>query len=270
MVWQPIETAPKDNRRPLWLARFNGDTLQSFDYNGSWERECESWEMPEVYYFWASENGNVEEPTHWAYQPDEFYTLSGAQPAPDSYATGINAVAAMLQSKADEYAKEHGHDDMGGLSFGPGMGGEIKMDYYTNLIELVDDVRTMLADASDGWKAIEARVTGAQPAPSVPEVTDAMALAFHRALTDGSIGAREVEEIKDALRAALAAAPGSSRDDQHAGGLKALNHQGLMERARQNAKKEAGLIYPDDDARREEKEQELASEYYRQYTTPNP
>ena len=47
----------------------------------------------------------------------------------------------------------------------------------------------------------------AQPAPSVPEVTDAMALAFHRALTDGSIGAQEVEEIKDALRAALAAAP---------------------------------------------------------------
>jgi len=47
----------------------------------------------------------------------------------------------------------------------------------------------------------------AQPAPSRPEVTDAMALAFHHALTDGSIGAREVEEIKDALRAALAAAP---------------------------------------------------------------
>lgn len=45
----------------------------------------------------------------------------------------------------------------------------------------------------------------AQPAPSVPEVTDAMALAFHHALTDGSIGAQEVEEIKDALRAALAA-----------------------------------------------------------------
>ena len=51
------------------------------------------------------------------------------------------------------------------------------------------------------------RIPGAQPAPSVPEVTDAMALAFHRALTDGSIGAQEVEEIKDALRAALAAAP---------------------------------------------------------------
>lgn len=75
-----------------------------------------------------------------------------AQPAPsvpDTYAAGINAVAAMLQSKADEYAKEHGHDDMGGLSFGPGMGGQIKMDYYTNLIELTDDVRAMIAAAPE-------------------------------------------------------------------------------------------------------------------------
>ena len=79
-MWQPIETAPKDNKRPLWLARFNDDgTMQSFDYNGSWERESESWEMPEVYYFWASETGNVEEPSHWAYQPEEFYALPGAQ-----------------------------------------------------------------------------------------------------------------------------------------------------------------------------------------------
>ena len=82
-MWQPIETAPKDNKCPLWLARFNDDgTMQSFDYNGSWERESESWEMPEVYYFWASENGNVEEPSHWAYQPEEFCTLISAQPAP--------------------------------------------------------------------------------------------------------------------------------------------------------------------------------------------
>ena len=82
-MWQPIETAPKDNKRPLWLARFNDDgTMQSFDYNGSWESDYESWEMPEVYYYWASENGNGEEPSHWAYQPEGFCTLPGAQPAP--------------------------------------------------------------------------------------------------------------------------------------------------------------------------------------------
>ena len=46
----------------------------------------------------------------------------------------------------------------------------------------------------------------ASPA-SVPAVTDGMALAFHRALTDGSIGQPEVDEIKTGLRAALATAP---------------------------------------------------------------
>jgi len=35
------------------------------------------------------------------------------------------------------------------------------------------------------------------------DVTDGMALAFHNALTDGSIGQEEVEEIKRGLRAAL-------------------------------------------------------------------
>ena len=80
IMWQPIDTAPKDNKRPLFLARFNDDgTIQSFDYNGSWECESESWEMPGVYYFWASEDGNVEEPTHWMYQPDWFSVLPGAQ-----------------------------------------------------------------------------------------------------------------------------------------------------------------------------------------------
>lgn len=60
-----------------------------------------------------------------------------------------------------------------------------------------------------GWVEPLYALPGAQAqlAQSMPEVTDAMALAFRHALTDGSIGAREVEEIKDALRAALAAAP---------------------------------------------------------------
>ena len=53
----------------------------------------------------------------------------------------------MLQEKADDYAEEYGYDDMGGLSFGGGMGGEIKMDYYNNLIELIEEVEAMLAAA---------------------------------------------------------------------------------------------------------------------------
>ena len=69
-----------------------------------------------------------------------------AQPepsVPDSYLAGVKAVADMIQKKADDYANEHGYDDMGGLSFGGGMGGEIKMDYYNNLIELIEEVRAM-------------------------------------------------------------------------------------------------------------------------------
>lgn len=80
--WQPIETAPKDNKRPLMLARFNeAGQLTQFDYNATWESESESWEIPQLYYYWASENGNVEEPTHWMYQPDCF-AVAAPQPAP--------------------------------------------------------------------------------------------------------------------------------------------------------------------------------------------
>ena len=96
-MWQPIETAPKDNKRPLWLARFNDDgTLQSFDYNGSWESESESWEIPQVYYFWATENGYVEEPSHWAYQPEEFCALPYARPAPSVPTALLVAVADLV------------------------------------------------------------------------------------------------------------------------------------------------------------------------------
>jgi len=47
-----------------------------------------------------------------------------------------------------------------------------------------------------------------------------------------------------------------------------LDYQGLMELARQKAKEEVALLYPEGDARREKKERELKNEYYRQYTTP--
>jgi hypothetical protein len=109
-MWQPIETAPKDNKRPLWLARFNDDgTMQSFDYNGSWESESESWEMPQVYYYWASESGNVEEPSHWAYQPEGFCVL-GAQPAQRMNMQTADQITqafkAELQALLDKYGAE--------------------------------------------------------------------------------------------------------------------------------------------------------------------
>lgn len=67
--WEPIETAPKDNERALYLARFNeSGELVELDFNGAWEYWQESWELAHINgYAWVSENG-IEEPTHWAYQ----------------------------------------------------------------------------------------------------------------------------------------------------------------------------------------------------------
>ncbi len=78
--WRPIETAPKDNQRPLLLAQFNRDTgeLMCIDYDGTWESENESWEVPQAYYFWASAEGRIEEPTHWMYQPNWYATMPTA------------------------------------------------------------------------------------------------------------------------------------------------------------------------------------------------
>lgn len=74
--WLPIETAPKNNECPLLLARFNDDgSLQSIDHDGTWTSERESWELPNVYYFWASANGYVEEPSHWMYQPSWYAAI---------------------------------------------------------------------------------------------------------------------------------------------------------------------------------------------------
>ena len=67
--WQPIETAPKDNQVPLYLARFNAEgELLELDWDGVWEYWQESVEMSHINgYSWMSARG-IEEPTHWAYQ----------------------------------------------------------------------------------------------------------------------------------------------------------------------------------------------------------
>ena len=87
-VWRPIETAPKDNARPLYLARFNPDTgeLQGIDWDGSWEAESEGWEMPQIYYVWKSAHATVDEPTHWAYQDEPIPPTSSAVPAGEAVA----------------------------------------------------------------------------------------------------------------------------------------------------------------------------------------
>lgn len=66
--WQPIETAPTDNARPLYLAVLNEDgSIQTMDYDGCWDWINEEEGYP-GFYGWCSAGGLVEEPTHWAYQ----------------------------------------------------------------------------------------------------------------------------------------------------------------------------------------------------------
>lgn len=69
--WIPIEQAPKDNKRPLYLAQFaSNGRLVELDWDATWEAESESWEMPQIYYIWRTANGRVEEPTHFAYMDE--------------------------------------------------------------------------------------------------------------------------------------------------------------------------------------------------------
>jgi hypothetical protein len=141
MMWQPIETAPKDQF--LLLCGPSGYTTTPMVVTSG--RMCSDYHAGR----WIDHaNDDLTdwgfEPTHWMPLPD----LPGAQPAPsvpEGWKEGVEDVAAMLQKKADDYADGYGYDDMGGLSFGGGMGGEIKMDYYNNLIELIEEVRAMLA-----------------------------------------------------------------------------------------------------------------------------
>jgi hypothetical protein len=63
-----IETAPTDNKVPLILARIIDGEICEMDFDAVYEKESESWEMPQEYWIWKSAFGRVEEPTHWAYQ----------------------------------------------------------------------------------------------------------------------------------------------------------------------------------------------------------
>ena len=57
---------------------------------------------------------------------------------------GVEAAAALLSKKADDFAQKHGYDDMGGMSFGRGSHADAKLDYHSSLIELAEEVRAML------------------------------------------------------------------------------------------------------------------------------
>lgn len=150
----------------------------------------------------------------WGYVP------AGAQPAPTEMSITTWALSEMFLSL-------DGHDKaQPGYEWRKGWNDAIRqaMDYAQPAPsvprEAIEKMLTQLMDIAvsngansismpDEYVEVAAWLCGipAQPAPSIHEVTDAMALAFHSALTDGSIGEHEMEEIKAGLRAALAAAP---------------------------------------------------------------
>lgn len=68
------------------------------------------------------------------------------QPAAADPAGGVTP-GAYLRKKADDFAKEHGYDDMGGLSFGRGAHAEAKLDYHSNLLELADELDVLTSTA---------------------------------------------------------------------------------------------------------------------------
>ena len=135
-MWQPIETAP---RNQTFLAVLNCAGEQTI-CTMRWPVAEAKNSRPD------SKTFHVERVTHWMPLPD----LPGAQPAPsvpDGWREGVESAARLIDQKAELYAIRFGHDDIGGLSFGTGAHAEIKMDHYTSMIELADEVRATLAAA---------------------------------------------------------------------------------------------------------------------------
>lgn len=114
----------------------------------------------------------------------EFVRRLGAPPAesavPDGWRNGVEAVAQTIQQKADDYAQRFGHDDMGRLSFGQGAHAHAKLEYHSDLCELAEEARAMLATAPKPdnfqraetiasawpqWKQDYRLVPGAKPKP---------------------------------------------------------------------------------------------------------
>jgi hypothetical protein len=79
--WMPIDSAPKDNKRPLLLARIVEGKLREISMGGYWEYVDDG--ASDHYaisgYDWESDEG-IENPTHWAYQDEPMPLASPTAP----------------------------------------------------------------------------------------------------------------------------------------------------------------------------------------------
>lgn len=86
-------------------------------------------------------------PNHATWVEPLYASPVPAQSVPDGFREGAEAAARLIDQKAELYATRFGHDNTGGISFGQGPHAESKMDHYTGLLELADELRAALAAA---------------------------------------------------------------------------------------------------------------------------
>lgn len=115
--WQPIETAPRDKTRRLYLARFDSEgQLQELDFDGVWEYWEESWELSHINgWCWMSAKG-IEEPTHWAYQDASIPAAgqsSAKQAEPLMWISKRGMAAIRAGASPTVHAKKGGKYDIG-------------------------------------------------------------------------------------------------------------------------------------------------------------
>ena len=128
-----------------------------------------------------------------------------------------------------------------------------------------DTLRTHLSFAKDELNRLRARIKEMErQEPGAWCATDETGTVVE------ALSMNQSRRFDTPLYLAPGAQPAPSVPDTHNDMVVGFDYQGAMSCARQRAKKEAGLLCPEGDARKEEKERELASEYYRQDTTPNP
>lgn len=68
---------------------------------------------------------------------------------------GIDAAARVLTKKAESFAEDHGHSDLGVLSFGSGSRAEAKLEYHNGLIELAEELALSKSLIATGHKALQ-------------------------------------------------------------------------------------------------------------------